>query len=295
MKLSILVSSIPSADVRPSGPYFKYYFNQPSRAQIGTMVAILEVGAFFSSLIVGRLGDVYGRRKVILWGAVIFVTGGALQTFANGMGMLMLGRIVAGVGVGALSTIVPVYQSEISPSHNRGQLACIEFTGNIVGYASSVWVDYGCTYIQSNMSWRIPLSMQCIMGALLAAGSLIISESPRWLLDNDHDEEGMVVLANLYGGGDVHNERARNEFREIKENVIMIRQEGERSYSDMWLRYKRRLLIAMSSQAFAQLNGINVISYYAPLVFEQAGWVGRDAILMTGINGIVYVASTIPP
>lgn len=295
MKLSILVSAIPGTDVGPSGPYFKDYFNQPSRAQIGTMVAILEVGAFFSSLMVGRLGDVYGRRKVILWGAVIFVIGGALQTFTNGMGMLILGRIVAGVGVGALSTIVPVYQSEISPSHNRGQLACIEFTGNIVGYASSVWVDYGCTYIQSNMSWRIPLSMQCIMGALLAIGSLLISESPRWLLDNDYDEEGMVVLANLYGGGDVRNERARSEFREIKENVIMIRQEGERSYSDMWLRYKRRLLIAMSSQAFAQLNGINVISYYAPLVFEQAGWVGRDAILMTGINGIVYVASTIPP
>lgn len=282
-------------DVGSSGLYFKDYFDQPSRPQIGTMVAILEVGAFFSSLVVGRLGDVYGRRKVILWGAVIFVTGGALQTFANGMGMLMLGRVVAGVGVGALSTIVPVYQSEISPSHNRGQLACIEFTGNIVGYASSVWVDYGCTYIQSNMSWRIPLSMQCIMGTLLAVGSLLISESPRWLLDNDHDEEGMVVLANLYGGGDVHNERARREFCEIKENVIMIRQEGDRSYSEMWLRYKKRLLIAMSSQALAQLNGINVISYYAPLVFEQAGWVGRDAILMAGINGIVYVASTIPP
>ncbi|KAH8145787.1 uncharacterized protein LAJ45_10264 [Morchella importuna] len=278
-----------------TGPYFKDYFNQPTRAEIGTMVAILEVGAFFSSLIVGRLGDVYGRRRVILWGAVIFVTGGAFQTLCNGMGMLVLGRIIAGVGVGALSTIVPVYQSEISPSHNRGQLACIEFTGNIIGYASSVWVDYGCTYIEGNMSWRLPLSMQCIMGALLAIGSLIICESPRWLLDNDHDEEGMVVLANLYGGGDVHNEHARNEFREIKENVIITRQEGERSYSEMWSRYRKRLLIAMSSQAFAQLNGINVISYYAPLVFEQAGWVGRDAILMTGINGIVYVLSTIPP
>lgn len=72
----------------------------------------------------------------------------------------------------------------------------------------------------------------------------------------------MVVLANLYGGGDVQNVHARNEFREIKENVIMTRQEGERSYSEMWSRYRKRLLIAMSSQAFAQLNGINVISYY---------------------------------
>jgi len=84
----------------------------------------------------------------------------------------------------------------------------------------------------------------------------------RWLLDNDYDEEGMIVLANLHGGGDIHNERARDEFREIKGNVLMTRDEGERSYTEMWNRYKKRLLIAMSSQAFAQLNGINVISYY---------------------------------
>jgi len=211
------------------------------------------------------------------------------------MAMLILGRIIAGVGVGALSTIVPVYQSEISPPHNRGQLACIEFTGNIVGYATSVWVDYFCSFIQSDNSWRIPLFMQCGMGAFLALGSLIISESPRWLLDNDHDEEGILVLANLHGGGDVHNERAREEFREIKMNVLLQRAEGERSYSEMWNRYRKRLLIAMSAQGFAQLNGINVISYYAPMVFEQAGWRGRDAILMTGINSIIYIASTLPP
>lgn len=143
------------------------------------MVAILEVGAFASSLVVGRVGDIIGRRKTILYGSMIFVVGGALQTFSTSMGMLILGRIIAGVGVGALSTIVPVYQSEISPPHNRGQLACIEFTGNIVGYATSVWVDYFCSFIQSDNSWRIPLFMQCGMGAFLALGSLIISESPR--------------------------------------------------------------------------------------------------------------------
>ncbi len=78
-------------------------------------------------------------------------------------------------------------------------------------------------------------------------------------------------------------------------NVLLQRQEGERSYRDMFKRYSKRVFIAMSAQALAQLNGINVISYYAPLVFEQAGWRGRDAILMTGINGITYLLSTIPP
>lgn len=143
------------------------------------MVAILEIGAFISSLSIGRVGDILGRRRTIFWGSVIFLVGGALQTFATGMPMMMLGRIIAGLGVGALSTIVPIYQSEISPPHNRGKLACIEFSGNILGYAASVWVDYFCTYIENDWSWRIPLLMQCVMGALLAGGSLVICESPR--------------------------------------------------------------------------------------------------------------------
>lgn len=78
------------------------------------MVAILEIGAFISSLLVGRIGDVIGRRRTILYGSAVFFVGGALQTFAVNMPMMMVGRIVAGLGVGALSTIVPVYQSEIS-------------------------------------------------------------------------------------------------------------------------------------------------------------------------------------
>ncbi|EFW99000.1 major facilitator superfamily transporter monosaccharide [Grosmannia clavigera kw1407] len=278
-----------------TGPYFIDYFGHPSKAQVGTMVAILEVGAFISSLVVGRVGDIIGRRKTIMYGSAIFFTGGGLQTFATGMPMMLLGRIIAGLGVGMLSTIVPVYQSEISPPHNRGKLACIEFSGNIIGYTSSVWVDYFCGYINSDMSWRAPLFMQCVMGLLLGLGSLIIVESPRWLLDNDHDEEGIVVIANLYGGGDIHNAKAREEFREIKMDVLLQRQEGERTYSDMFRRYKKRVLIAMSAQALAQLNGINVISYYAPYVFESAGWHGHQAILMTGINGITYFLSTIPP
>lgn len=164
-----------------SGPFFKDYFNQPTRAEIGTMVAILEVGAFISSLSVGRIGDMIGRRRTILYGSMIFFVGGMCQTFANGMPMMMLGRIIAGLGVGALSTIVPVYQSEISPPHNRGKLACIEFTGNITGYAASVWVDYFCSYLESDYAWRVPLLMQCVMGALLGFGSLIICESPRYV------------------------------------------------------------------------------------------------------------------
>lgn len=276
-------------------PYFKTFFHNPTRYEIGTMVAILEIGAFMTSLAAGRVGDIFGRRRTLFWGAVIFSVGGVVQTFTTSFEMMVFGRIISGFGVGFLSMIVPVYQSEISEADNRGKLACIEFTGNIAGYASSVWIDYFCSFIDSDLSWRIPLAMQVVIGGILAVGSLLIPESPRWLLDTDQDAEGMRVIADLYGAGDPHNRHAKREFREIKEAVLADRAAGDMGYAGMFRRYTYRVFIAMSAQAFAQLNGINVISYYAPLVFEQAGWIGRDAILMTGINGLVYIASTIPP
>lgn len=279
-----------------TGPYFKKHFNDPSRAAIGNMVSILEIGALISSLLVGRLGEKWGRRRTIKYGSIIFVVGGLFQGFADKMMHMIIGRTISGLGVGLLSTIVPIYQSEISPPHNRGKLACIEFTGNIVGYAASVWIDYGCSYIDGNASWRIPLLLQSLIGFTLFCGTFIIVETPRWLLNHDHDVEGLIVIADLHSDGDVQDQRAKDEYHTIKETVLISRMEGEgKSHWNVFKRYRRRMLIAMSSQMFAQLNGINVISYYAPMVFEQAGWVGREAILMTGINGLIYVLSTIPP
>ncbi|KAF8891456.1 general substrate transporter [Gymnopilus junonius] len=276
------------------------------------MVAVLEIGAFVTSIAAGRIGDLIGRRGTLFSGAVVFTIGGAIQAFTIGFRTMVLGRLISGFGVGLLSTIVPIYQSEISPPKHRGALACAEFTVNIVGYSVSVWTDYFCSFIDSNLSWRIPLFIQCVVGALLAAGSLLMPESPRWLIDTNKDEQGMEVIADLHGG-DVHGTVAKAEFQEIKDKVLAERALGEgRSYKTMWKKYQRRVLLAMSSQAFAQLNGINGIFFQLPSVlrgvanevnshfilcsvFEEAGWLGRQAILMTGVNSVVYILSTFPP
>lgn len=275
-------------------PSFVAYFAHPTATQIGTMVAILEVGALITSLLSGVLADTFGRKQVLVWGAVIFSLGGAIQTLANGYTAMVVGRIISGFGVGFLSMIVPTYQSEVSPAENRGKLACIEFTGNIVGYMASVWFDYFCSFLRGNAAWRTPLLLQPVIGLTLAFGSVLLPESPRWLLDKDQNDEAMLVLTNLHNNGDPRNVRAKLEFWEIRQSVLEMRAQGDRSYRAMWSRLRNRTLIGMSSQMFAQLNGINVISYYAPLVFESAGWVGRDALLMTGVNAVIYVLSTVP-
>ncbi|KAH8120441.1 general substrate transporter, partial [Phellopilus nigrolimitatus] len=273
-----------------TGPNFLAFFNKLDSFQLGTMVAVLEIGAFLTSIAAGRIGDIIGRRITLFCGAVLFVVGGAVQTFTTGYEVMVLGRVLSGFGVGLLSTIVPIYQSEVSPPSHRGALACMEFTGNIFGYACSVWIDYFCSFISSNLSWRVPLFIQCVIGAILAAGSLFIPESPRWLIDTGRDDEGMRVIADLHGGY-LEDHEAVAEFREIKDKVMADRHSGEkRTYKHMWKRYKRRVLLAMSALAFSQL----VWWTYYELFFTEAGWIGRDAILMTGINAIIYLLSTIP-
>ncbi|BEJ11817.1 hypothetical protein CspHIS471_0202770 [Cutaneotrichosporon sp. HIS471] len=272
-----------------TGPYFKAYFNQPTATQIGNMVAVLEIGAFITSLLAAHLADKYGRRWTMRTGAIFFSVGGVFQTFCTGYRVMVFGRFVSGCGVGMLSMVVPIYQAEISPADHRGFLGALEFTGNIVGYASSVWIDYASSFIESHWSWRGPLSIQVFGGMILAIGSLVCPESPRYLIDKDQDLQGLTVIAD-FQGKPLDDFKVQEEYKEIRDGVLADRAVGDRSYKALWQRYRGRVLIAMSSQLFAQLNGINVISYYA-----QAGWIGRDAILMTGINSLFYVASSIPP
>ncbi|KAF8912971.1 hypothetical protein CPB84DRAFT_1811952 [Gymnopilus junonius] len=280
-----------------TGPYFRKYFNFPGPIELGTVVAVLEIGAFITSVAAGRVGDAIGRKGTLFVGAVVFTMGGAIQTFTVGFWSMVFGRITSGFGVGLLSTIVPIYQSEISPPNHRGALACMEFTGNIIGYSSSVWTDYFCSFIDSDLSWRIPLFIQCVIGAVLASGSILIPESPRWLIDVGREADGMRVIADLHGGDDT-DPIAVAEYQEIKDKVQEDRESGEgRTYKAMWHKYKKRVLLAMSSQAFAQLAScFNLLFFFKThaRVFEEAGWIGRQALLMTGINSIIYVLSTIP-
>lgn len=289
---------------------FQKYFNNPDATHIGLVISILEIGAMISSLLVAKFADKFGRKRTILLGTLIFMIGGTLQSFAVNLFIFGVGRVISGFGVGILSTIVPSYQCEISPSEDRGKLVCGEFTGNICGYSLSVWIDYFCYFIQNigdsrkkphsftaNLSWRLPLFIQVVIAFVLFLGGFFIVESPRWLLDVDMDQQGFHVLSLLYdSSGD--DDKPRKEFFMIKNSILTERintPKYERSWKHMFKKHYTRVFIGCSALAFAQFNGINIISYYAPMVFEQAGFNDSNALLMTGINSLVYLSCTILP
>lgn len=289
---------------------FNKYFDFPTATEIGLVISILEIGAMVASLLVSKVLDDIGRKKTILLGTAIFIVGGTLQSFAPNLWVFGVGRVFSGFGVGFLSTMVPLYQCEISPVEERGKLVCGEFTGNIAGYCLSVWVDYFSYFLQNigdarteptsfwaQVSWRLPLFVQVVLAAVLLVGGFFIVESPRWLLDVDQDVRGFHVLCLLYSD-DPDRNKAQNEFFLIKNSILEERRSTpklERTWKHLFKNYRLRVFIACSALAYAQFNGINIISYYAPMVFEQAGFNDSKALLMTGINGLVYLASTIPP
>lgn len=285
---------------------FEKYYNHPSSIEIGTVVAVLEIGALIASLFLGKISNKIGRKRTIIIGAFLFIIGGFIQSLSPTLLCLGAGRLVSGFGIGFLSGIVPVYQSEISPSEARGRMGCIEFTGNILGYSSSIWIDYGCSFFKGDISFRMPIITQCILGGFLFIGGFFIVESPRWLLEKDKDQEGFHVLNLLYSDSGELN-KAKEEFLSIKRQVINEKfgydvsfenarnsQVIKTNYFTIIKRHKYRIFIGCSALFWAQFNGINLISYYAPLVFEQAGFKGRTALLVTGINSLIYLASTIP-
>lgn len=144
------------------------------------------------------------------------------------------------------------------------------------------WIDYACSYIQSDWSWRGPLSIQCIGGLVLAIGSFVTPESPRYLVDTDQEVEGLAVIA-YFQGASLDDEKVLQEYKEIRDAVLADvsaictavlkpqRAVGDRSYKALWRRYKARVMIAMSSQMFAQLVS-RLLPYRFLLTLEWYQW-----------------------
>ncbi|KAF7197266.1 Quinate permease [Pseudocercospora fuligena] len=173
-------------------------FNKPSTDEIGAVVSVFTGGAFFGAGIAGATANFLGRRKTILMGALIFCLGGGLQTGAQTLAYLYSGRAIAGLGVGVLVMIIPLYQAEIAHPAIRGRLTGLQQVFIGLGATTAAYCAYGTTShfaSTDNKQWQVPLGIQTIPAGILAAMILLFPESPRWLEDYGRSELALRTLA----------------------------------------------------------------------------------------------------
>lgn len=174
--------------------------NKADKALISSnIVSLYQAGAFFGSLFAYGSTHYLGRRKSLFVFVSLFILGAGLMLGANrerGLGLIYGGRVLAGVGVGACSMIVPIYISELSPPAVRGRLVGLYELGWQIGGLVGFWINYGVNLHvpPTRTQWLIPFAVQLIPAGLLFLGALWIKESPRWLISKGKREQGIENL-----------------------------------------------------------------------------------------------------
>ncbi|KZT64819.1 general substrate transporter [Daedalea quercina L-15889] len=279
-----------------NSPAYNEYFGYPPSTTQGGIVASMPAGSFAGALAVTCLADRIGRKSSIILSGCIWLIGCILQSASQNVAMLVAGRLIAGLAVGIASSAVPIYQSEITPPAIRGRLVSMQQWSINWGILLQYFVEFGCSYINGDASFRIPWGIQMIPAIILSLGMLFFPESPRWLMDRDREQEALQILADLHGRGDSNHPLVQLEYAEIKEQVTFERTHGAKSYLDLFKPgIVRRVGLGMSLQMWSQLSGINVMMYYIVYVFEGAGLTGRRANLIAdSVQYVLNVAMTIP-
>jgi sugar porter (SP) family MFS transporter len=266
------------------------------------ITSILSAGTFFGALFAGDLADWFGRRTTIIAGCIIFIIGVILQTASTGLGLLVAGRLVAGVGVGFVSAIIILYMSEIAPKKVRGALVSGYQFCITIGIFLASCVDYGTQNRLDTGSYRIPMAIQMAWALILGIGLFLLPESPRYYVKKGNLEQATHVLTRLRGEPE-GSEYIQQELAEIVANheyeMSVIPQSG---YFGSWyncfkggLRVPssnlRRTILGTSLQMMQQWTGINFIFYFGTTFFQELGTI-KNPFLIQLVTTLVNVCST---
>ncbi|XP_028304642.1 proton myo-inositol cotransporter-like isoform X1 [Gouania willdenowi] len=233
------------------------------------LVSSTVAAAALSALTGGFLNGWLGRRICILVASAIFTAGGLLLSFAPDKGVLLVGRIIVGLGIGIASMTVPVYIAEVSPTHLRGQLVTINSLFITGGQFIASVVDGAFSYL-SHDGWRYMMGLSVVPAVLQFFGFLFLPESPRWLLQKGFSQEASRVLSRIRGRSDVDE-----EFETIKASIDEEKDSG--GDGPVILRIlnhgptRRALIVGCGLQMFQQLSGINTVMYYSATILQMAG------------------------
>ena len=248
----------------------------------GLVVSSMLFGAIVGAGGSGPLSDKIGRRRLVLFIALVFIVGSLVLAFSTNIAMLIIGRVIVGLAVGGSMSTVPVYLTEMAPTELRGSLGSLNQLMITIGILSAYLVNYAFADMGA---WRWMLGLAVVPSLILLVGVAFMPESPRWLLENKSEKAARDVMKITYNPDAIDA-----EIKEMKE----IASNSESTFSVIkspWLR--PTLIIGCIFAIFQQFIGINAVIFYAPTIFTKAGLGGSASIIGTVGIGVVNVLVTI--
>ena len=263
--------------------FISQYFSLTD-ATLGITVSIALWGTVVGSIAVGKPGDLYGRKSMLLLCGALYLCTSLACSLASGWYTLLVARFFGGLAIGAASVMAPMYIAEISPGRLRGRLVAVAQFNIVFGILVAFFSNFLLVNIGPD-NWRWMFGVMAVPSALFVCLLFLVPESPRWLVKRSRVDEARDVLQKV-GSSD-----AESELADI---VSSLQQEaGQGSTRLLQKKYSFVIMCAMLLAVFNQLSGINVIMYYAPLIFEKAGASTNAAMLQAVAVGVTNMLFTI--
>ncbi len=267
-----------------------------SEAWLGITVSALLPGCAVGAFVAGRSADRFGRRRVMLAAAMLFILSALASGAAASAVMMILARFAAGVGVGAASVLSPAYISEVTPASMRGRLSSVQQIMIIAGLTGAFLGNYFLAHVAGRSTeilwlgfaaWRWMFWMQVVPASIFLLTLLLIPESPRYLVARGRQEEALSVLTRLFGGV-----TAATKALEIKGSLAA---DHIPSLSDLidrrTGRWRRIVWVGIGLATFQQLVGINVVFYYGAVLWQAVGFSEADSLKINILSGTLSIGA----
>ena len=259
-------------------------------AALGLIVAAASIGCIPGALVAGRLADRFGRKKLMIVTALLYIVAALGSGLSGSFDELLIYRLVGGVAIGMASTLAPIYISEISPPAFRGRLGMLQqlaiVSGILLSFISNyLIVNASFSFLNEDNYWRYMLAAAFIPSLVFFILLLLVPESPRWLIGQNKVARSRTIFARIYTPA-----TADEQVALVKNSIV---EQGAAKIGDVFSpRFKKVVIIGLVFASIAQLTGINIVFYYAPLIFEKTK-VGGSILFQTLLTGIVNLVFTI--
>jgi SP family arabinose:H+ symporter-like MFS transporter len=277
---------------------------QLTKLELGWSVASLTLSATLSMLIAGPISDHYGRRTILRIAAVLYAISAIGSALAPSFLILVIARMIGGIGVGASLILAPMYIAEISPAHLRGRMVSFNQLNIVIGISLAFFTNYlilkwgksDAEWTQilkfDEYNWRWMLGLETLPAILYFLGLFLVPRSPRWLIMKGKFEESLQVMTRFR-----EKEKAEELMKRIRVSLEEEKDKEKPKFGEIFHPSMRLVLtIGIVVAILQQITGINSVFFYAPMIFEQSG-IGTDAsfiqAILVGLTNLVFTVLAI--